>query len=189
MSSDTPLERVNYFEGQMLTAADFQAEQEYHQAKRRRHNRYLHGWGVVCGLGVSARGVDEIWVEPGLAIDCCGNEILLPDPERLTIPDGPAVLYLAIGYKEIEWTPVPALAEATETESTTTAYARIVEGFSLDIVRDDPARGHRRKGPGTPGCGLPHPLCIARLRKTRRGWKVEPCSHRRSTRGAWRRKC
>ncbi len=44
--------RTRYFHGMLLTERDFQEEQIYHQEKRRLLNRMLHGWGVVCGLGV-----------------------------------------------------------------------------------------------------------------------------------------
>ena len=42
--------RLRYLYGQMLGAADFQAEQSYHRDKLSLHNRCLHGYGVVCGL-------------------------------------------------------------------------------------------------------------------------------------------
>jgi len=42
--------RLNYFYGQMLGVADFQAEQNYFREKLKLHNRCLHGYGVVCGL-------------------------------------------------------------------------------------------------------------------------------------------
>jgi hypothetical protein len=44
------LERVKYFSRQLLTADDMTADQDYFRNKMRRHNRYLHGWGVVCGM-------------------------------------------------------------------------------------------------------------------------------------------
>src|SRR5688572_30311715 len=47
------LKRLNYFYGQMLGVADFQAEQAYFREKLKLHNRCLHGYGVVCGLLVS----------------------------------------------------------------------------------------------------------------------------------------
>ena len=47
MDADTALERVKYFQGQMLSVSDLEAEQEYFLARLRRHNRHLHGWGVV----------------------------------------------------------------------------------------------------------------------------------------------
>jgi hypothetical protein len=42
--------RLKYAYGQLLGAADFQAEQSYFREKQRLHNRCLHGYGVVCGL-------------------------------------------------------------------------------------------------------------------------------------------
>lgn len=45
-------ERVNYFFGQMLGVNEFKAEQAYFREKQRMHNRFLHGYGVVCGMAV-----------------------------------------------------------------------------------------------------------------------------------------
>ncbi len=45
-------ERLRYFYGQVLGAADFRAEQDYFREKLKLHNRCLHGYGVVCGLEV-----------------------------------------------------------------------------------------------------------------------------------------
>ncbi|HLK05675.1 MAG TPA: hypothetical protein VKT53_14650 [Candidatus Acidoferrum sp.] len=44
--------RLKYFYGQMLTASDFQTEQDFFREKLKLHNRCLHGYGVVCGLRV-----------------------------------------------------------------------------------------------------------------------------------------
>jgi hypothetical protein len=44
--------RPNYFDRQRLTADDLMTAQRYLLARQRRHNRYLHGWGVTCGLDV-----------------------------------------------------------------------------------------------------------------------------------------
>jgi len=73
-------ERNNYFYGKRMTARDFQDEQCYFNEKRWLINRTVHGWGVVCGLDVK-RTDDKKMVEvtPGLAIDCCGREILVCD--------------------------------------------------------------------------------------------------------------
>jgi len=77
----TCLERPRYFCGQLLTEEDLNAEQRYQKEKNRLHNRFLHGWGVVCGLKVtchpkcSSKG--NVLVEKGYAIDCCGNDILV----------------------------------------------------------------------------------------------------------------
>src|SRR2546427_4104106 len=65
------LERLRYFPRQLLTADDMRAEQEYVREKRRRHNRLLHGWGVVCGLEVvldPQAGPRAVSICPGYAL-------------------------------------------------------------------------------------------------------------------------
>lgn len=52
-------ERLNYFFGQMLGAADFRSEQNYFREKLKLHNRCLHGYGVVCGLEVTPLETEE----------------------------------------------------------------------------------------------------------------------------------
>jgi hypothetical protein len=47
-------DRLTYFYGQLLGARDFQVEQAYFREKLKLHNRCLHGYGVVCGLRVTA---------------------------------------------------------------------------------------------------------------------------------------
>ena len=77
------LERPRYFARQLITPAELNLEAEYFAERIRRHNRMLHGWGVVCGAQVcrvrAAEGVGaEPWkvrVRPGFAIDGHGNEI------------------------------------------------------------------------------------------------------------------
>ena len=72
-------ERNNFFYGKMMTVHDFFAEQFYFNEKRWLINRMVLGWGVVCGLDVRPKdnSSDEVIVTPGLAIDCCGREILV----------------------------------------------------------------------------------------------------------------
>ncbi|WP_052422934.1 hypothetical protein [Nonomuraea candida] len=48
----SPFRRLRYFHGQMLTARDFQREQEYFREKLMLRMRSLLGYGVVCGLYV-----------------------------------------------------------------------------------------------------------------------------------------
>jgi hypothetical protein len=81
--------RPKYFSGQLLTAEDFEAEQSYFLRGRRSDNRQLHGWGVVCGLGVRPSGSGGVVVEPGLAIDGLGREIVVPDPREMPDPRQP----------------------------------------------------------------------------------------------------
>lgn len=72
--------RLRYFFGKRMGVADFKDEQLYHQGKQRFHNMYLHGRGLLCGLGVTCFG-DEgtvLRVGRGAALDACGHEIVVP---------------------------------------------------------------------------------------------------------------
>jgi hypothetical protein len=91
---DTPVvERNNYFYGKQLTVRDLIQEQNYLNEKRRLINRAVLGWGVVCGLEVSWDAANtKITVCPGLAMDCCGHEILVCHPADVPFDD-----YAAIG--------------------------------------------------------------------------------------------
>src|SRR6185436_5898199 len=85
----TPL-RNNYFFGKLMEVIDFDVEQLYVVEKWKRHHARLHGTGVVCGLEVKAHGTPGcrdryLVVQPGTALDCCGNEILVIDPETIDI--------------------------------------------------------------------------------------------------------
>jgi hypothetical protein len=84
-----PPRRLNYFSGRLLTAEDYQAEQSYWLGKHRSHARHLHGSGVVCGLGVTPSGSGGVTVEPGLAIDGFGREIVVPEPRQMSDPRQP----------------------------------------------------------------------------------------------------
>lgn len=81
--SDQPVTRVNYFERQFLRTQDFADEQAYHVAMRRRHNIAHHTWGVVGGLELVA---DEggLFVQPGMAVDGYGRELILPVRQPLS---------------------------------------------------------------------------------------------------------
>ena len=102
-----PLRRLRYFHGQLLSARDFQREQEYFREKLKLRMRCLLGYGVVCGLLVEPvvpdHGVDDappdkapeggdspggddktsgrrrakVRITPGLGIDCDGNEVVV----------------------------------------------------------------------------------------------------------------
>src|SRR5260370_3382037 len=77
-----PVRRMNYFSGQLLSPADLQAEQDYHREMRYLHNRLL-GHGVVHGLDVTIGDGSTVCVGPGLAIDQCGRQLVIPDDVSL----------------------------------------------------------------------------------------------------------
>lgn len=158
------LERVRYFTGQLLSSEDFQEEQSYLLDRLRRHNRYLHGWGVVFGLEVSISNTNVVVVTPGLAIDCAGNEITVEDCLRIAISPSEVTIHVAIRYREIPVRPVPTF-HGTE-------FSRIREGAEVVLLENNPSANHQGFGPGTPGCGQAHPLCLARLKWHQSKWQL-----------------
>ncbi len=84
-------ERNRYFTGKYMTARDFSDEQSYFLSHHRLHNRLLHGWGIVCGLKVikhPSRDCAARWVvvQPGIALDCCGRELILKCETAFELP-------------------------------------------------------------------------------------------------------
>jgi hypothetical protein len=80
------LERPRFFAGQLLSEADFNSEIDYMLAKQRLHNRYLHGVGTVCGLEVVCSGCDgQVIIQPGYAIDPCGNDIIVCQQQQFDV--------------------------------------------------------------------------------------------------------
>ena len=157
--------RLHFFSGQLLTAEDLQQEQEYFLERSRRHNRFLHGWGVVAGLGVLVEGGTTLVVEPGMAIDCAGNELILAEPARLCLSGKAGGHYIAIRYAEI-------LVEERLTGQGEREFSRVQESVSLELVSSNPNTNHRGMGPGTPGCGQAHLLSLAMLRLQGSRWRV-----------------
>jgi hypothetical protein len=70
-----------------LTEEDLGLLGDYVVAKNRLHNRMLWGEGVVCGLDVTCDpcGGSTVVVQPGYAINCCGDDIVVPCPVRVDI--------------------------------------------------------------------------------------------------------
>lgn len=162
--------RNHYFTGKMLTADDFQLEQEYHNGKRRLFNRCLFGARVACGLGVLVEKGSMI-VKPGLALDCGGNEIYLPQPFKGPIPDKDGIYYLHLLYKETKTAPVPGLY--SEMDSDETAYSKIVEGFDLSWSGEDSMADHAWVNGAWKTCGKTHPLTIAKVVVNKRGIELD----------------
>lgn len=84
------LQRPRYSPGLILEDSDLTAAIDYTRDLTRIMLRSLFGCGVVCGL---TAGVDEkcgltIKVQPGLAIDSCGDPIHVKDGVTIVIPDG-----------------------------------------------------------------------------------------------------
>jgi hypothetical protein len=85
-----------YFDGQLLLAEDFIAEQKHHAHALRRHSAALHGFGVLRGLEVTRAGDGALQVGAGFAVDGRGREIELRQPEVLELQGQGAGAPLAV---------------------------------------------------------------------------------------------
>jgi hypothetical protein len=101
------LERLNYYPGQRLDAADFKDEQRYHLEMRRRLNQGLFTPGVVSGLEVSKVTGEprRVRVAPGLALDPLGRPAVLVKAAIVDVPNQPpsttpGYYYLLLRYGE-----------------------------------------------------------------------------------------
>lgn len=82
----TCLCRPRFFDGQLVTAADFGRLDQYLVAKDRLHNRYLHGVGVVCGLEAVCNTCDDtVTVRRGYALGPCGEDIVVCADTRVDV--------------------------------------------------------------------------------------------------------
>ena len=149
--------RARYFHGMLMTDRDFREEQIYHIKKRKMHNRNLHGWGVVCGLGIEAKTPNSsvIKITPGMALDCHGNEIIVCNDFEIDIkqtdistgtkalcekPKNDCTYYIAIKYIEESSDRGPVYAPSGGCEEKVCEYSRIREGFCIKLFDKVPCQ-------------------------------------------------
>src|SRR5205814_6790670 len=91
MSENIPtLERIRFFDGQLLAAEDLIALDDSNRQLRWLHNRALHNWGIGVGFDVQGnRGDTAVTVQPGFAIDAIGREVILLETRKAAIPAVP----------------------------------------------------------------------------------------------------
>lgn len=147
--------RNSYFDGKLLVARDFSDEQDYHRGHRQMHNALLHGTGTVCGLKLIEHPSetcrrDFVVVEPGLALDCCGQEIVVPksalvrvadlvraDPDLQAALDGTAHLFIAIERCDAGAERMPVILPGCAAEEGG-AFGRIAEGYRFALFAAQP---------------------------------------------------
>jgi hypothetical protein len=121
------LDRTRYFAGQLLTDVDLNNEQSYWLAKSRLHNRYLHGWGVVCGMQVVCGECDGwVTVKTGYALDPCGNDIIVCQDYPFNLAQAIAACCApaktAATCSPLRYTPPPACIDMLQTWCVTIQY-------------------------------------------------------------------
>ncbi|SBT07488.1 conserved hypothetical protein [Candidatus Accumulibacter aalborgensis] len=164
---DNPQCAPNYHFGMLLGVADFRAEQGFHVGRLRRHQRLLHGSGVVAGYPVRFDDKDfELHVGPGYAIDSLGRDLLLDKEQCVSLPkwwekhsgdeefddlksveDVRFDLDVVVCYSSCLDQPVPAIAEPCAGSAADIAYARLCETAQLALHRHVDAAVAVRPGP------------------------------------------
>lgn len=143
--------RPAYFDGKLLLARDFEDEQGYHVYKRQLLNSTLHGTGTVCGLMVHSHPAANcrnsfVVLEPGLALDCCGQEIIVPQAVAVPVADliadvpglgeqltGDASLVIALKRCDRPGEFAPVILADCEGAASGGKPGRIVEGFDFHV--------------------------------------------------------
>jgi hypothetical protein len=154
--------RPRFFPRQLVTADDLNQEQLYHREKLREHNRFLHGWGVVCGCDVQLVGGgrdtashvlvcpgyvltpagDAIWIRSPATFDVATCFVQSEDPCALTRPCPPVTLrtiekntlYLAVRYAECTTQPVRVAPHGCSCDSAECEHSRIVDAYELGCL-------------------------------------------------------
>jgi DNA-binding beta-propeller fold protein YncE len=145
--------RNHYFTGKLLVERDFRDEQQFFLGKHDRHTRILHGWGVACGLMVREHPhcpEQYVIVEPGVAYDCCGRELLVAAEQHLDVrhalaaagfdPDAAAPPWdfqICLRYAECGSELVPAVFDDCPDEQRCEPN-RIISSFELSVRPFDP---------------------------------------------------
>ena len=164
---DSPPRRPHYFAGQLLSADDLVAEQEYHRGKHRCHNLHCHGVGVIHGLSVSVANDKTDWtaiIQPGAAIDPTGNEVHLCAAATLPLSD--SVSEIQVGIRAVERLGGSISAAGSEAKI---IPAYVEEGCELAL---DPAVT-RRRSLARCGEGTMAVLPLARLIRRGKAWRLD----------------
>lgn len=148
--------RVNYSNGQLLTAADFKAEQDYHLGQRRRVQSGLLTPGVLGGgLILAIDGPNKARVAPGTAIDKFGRELVVDEPIIIDFGDANALkqfglstpltsehyLLLTLSYAEAASDPVAIGGNSVATRSSERPVLKITNLDSAFNANPTPGDG------------------------------------------------
>ena len=177
------LERTRFFARQLVMPDDLTQDQIYFREKMRRHNRMLHGWGVVCGACVfPGNTACEVRVDPGYILGPYGDEIVIESPVTIDIckqglaerdgccgeqldpwcadtqaqcPDG--TLYLAIKYRDCQSRPIRSMSAACGCgcDDSACEYSRIRDSFAIKLLRELPPSYSTPMAPPPPDALVP----------------------------------
>ncbi|ANZ28479.1 hypothetical protein A4U64_26675 (plasmid) [Rhodococcus sp. WB1] len=149
-----------------MTPDELTLEADYFRDRLRRHNVYLHGWGVVCGALVcpvpNEHGGTKPWmvqVQPGYVLGPYGDEILIDFPREVSLQGNATVAdpddaddvwctevrveqpegprYVAVRYREVPARPVRAQPAECGCDETPCEYSRYCDGYEIRALTLD----------------------------------------------------
>jgi hypothetical protein len=159
------VERLRFFPRQLISADDLNEEQAYHRAKLREHNRFLHGWGVVCGCDVRAAPEadkpwrvricpgylltpqgESVWIRKEALLDLATCFLQSKDPCAFAQPCPPItrrtlknnLVYLAVRYSECTTRPVRVAPTGCSCDETECEYSRVVDSYEFCCLHELP---------------------------------------------------
>jgi hypothetical protein len=162
-----------------VSAPDFTQDQMYFREKAKRHNRLLHGWGIVCGAEVKvSEKAGCVDVNAGYILGPYGDEILIddvvtvdlssanadgdaangcdpPDPwcaELRVTPPADRPVYLAIAYAEFPCRPMQTATSACSCgcEETSCEYTRWRDSYRIRVLDSLPETYPAKMYPPSP---------------------------------------
>ena len=167
------IERPRFFPRQLVTPDDLTLSQDYFRNKLRRMNRYLHGWGVVCGARISET-MNKPWkviVHPGYILGPYGDEIVIERdicfdvrtrcfsatsgdacdevvdplcPDRTLDPRRAGQpYYIAVRYKEIPSRPVRVQPVGCGCDDSHCEFSRWRDGYEICVLDRCPEGSHQ----------------------------------------------
>lgn len=147
-SKPTRLQRVHFFSRQLLTADDLITDRDYFLEKLRRHNRFLHGWGVVYGLAVAAAPTAakpwQVRIGSGCALGPYGDEIFVGGAVYFDLAaclagaETGGTAYVAIRYAECLAIPIQGAISSCGSDEDPCQYSRILDSFQIQCLSQLP---------------------------------------------------
>src|SRR5215470_318459 len=159
-TNGTVNERPRYYPRQLVTPGDMTLEQDYFRAKMRRHNRFLHGWGVVCGAQVvlppdPTKYPWKVIVKSGYILGPYGDEICIETDQCIDVrvpcnsvppstdngcmeaqpaPSANSTQYVVVRYQEARTHLVRVPAGGCGCEDSLCEYSRFADGYQICIL-------------------------------------------------------
>jgi hypothetical protein len=168
---ESPFRRLRYFHGQLLTARDFQREQEYFREKLKLRMRCLLGYGVVCGLFVEPAPDDDkttdepapsgdeterhhrakVRITSGLGVDCDGNELVVGGSCVIDLWDAlhedershGTTVWIGIEYDERAVEPTRTVFTSACADSSDCEFGYTEESYVVRVTTHEPPKDER----------------------------------------------